>query len=198
HTHRAWSRALPTLWAPLLLSLVTLALALHMPRYRDAGGQAFSIVNRTDLQAVRVGEVEIALDPLAAIEEPDVLESWQEYQRFREVQRHLSELTAEQDRFTLLGREGSVEQVTRAPLSPLSLGISFWVQLLTAVFCASACEIAWRLAQRSPGLLGYRLAGWGVAGAAWGSSLYAARSVAIEPWLLDLSHFVNTLFGGTL
>lgn len=198
HTHRAWSRALPTLWAPLLLSLVTLALALHMPRYRDAGGQAFSIVNRTDLQAVRVGEVEIALDPLAAIEEPDVLESWQEYQRFREVQRHLSELTAEQDRFTLLGREGSVEQVTRAPLSPLSLGISFWVQLLTAVFCASAGEIAWRLAQRSPGLLGYRLAGWGVAGAAWGSSLYAARSVAIEPWLLDLSHFVNTLFGGTL
>lgn len=185
-------------WVPALLSVLTIVLALTNPSFVDAKGSRISLVGMQGLEKVSASSSEVVVDDLAVLEEPDVLESWARYAQFRETQTELFSLASGTERLVLDRAEGRDQIIYRAPVSPLRLGWVFWLQVLTALFCASAAEITWKLAHPSIGLLGYRLSGWGVACAAWASSLYTARSVAIQPVLLDWSHAVNSVLGGPL
>lgn len=198
-SRRRWvARHWGVVWVSLLLSAITVALGLASPHFVDAEGRGVSVVGQSDLRALRVGTREMELDELFVLEEPDVLESWEEYDRFRSLQGRASEALGSEHSLVLVYRDGTSQRLERAPRALFALGGKFWLLIFTALFCAASAEITWKLGRRSAGLVGYRLAGWGVAFAAWASSLYAVRSIAIAPAWLEGSHAVNTVLGGPL
>ncbi len=198
------------IWCACALSLAVVALALTLPRLVDHRGETVSVVANFDFVEIRglaVVDVRssekpvrwrIALDDLARLEEPDVLDEWIAYRNFVQLNNDLEARVSRSSQLELRRTDGSSVSV-RVERGALSLlGWAFWLQIATALFCAVTGELTWRLARPSAGLLGYRLAGWGVAFAAWASSLYATRSIGISAELFESAHAVNTIFGGPL
>ncbi len=198
------------IWCACALSFATVALALTLPRLVDHGGGAVSVVANLDFVEIRgvakgkggsPGESaswRIALDDSARLEEPDVLEEWGSYRNFVQINDELHARVTQSSQLELRRNDGRLVPV-RVERGALGLlGWAFWLQIATALFCAVTGELTWRLARPSAGLLGYRLAGWGVAFAAWASALYTTRSIGISMELLESAHAVNSILGGPL
>lgn len=181
-----------------LLSLVLTGWALTLPRLVTEEGEVWNILEPLPEGAqLRAGEESWAITPLAQLEEPDILNTWQEWEQFKGKQAELLQASRTHTEFTLEIPERTPQTLRLAPPSLSLLPWNFWIQLLTAAFCFLAAELAFRMAPRSLPLWGYRITGLGIASAAWSSSLYATRSLAVSPELLEVTHYINSAFGGT-
>lgn len=178
----------------VVFSLATTATALSFPRLTTTSGEDVTLVGG-DFRAVTSSARRVVVDPHAHIEEPDVLETWAEWGAFVRGQDALDALASDAGPFHLERADGTRFEVVFAPASPTHLPFEFWLQIATAAFCCLAAELTYRLGQPSLPLIGYRVAGWGVAFAAWSSALYTTRSLCLPGVWFEVAHTVNAVAG---
>ncbi|MFM2280334.1 MAG: hypothetical protein RLZZ444_2565 [Pseudomonadota bacterium] len=151
----------------------------------------------------------LLLEPNDLVEEPDLLTSYAEINRFRARQQQIATLLRQPAFLVFSSKDGglSLEVATIAPAQARSfgeLGLRFWVQVASAFGILLVASLLVALRPRDWAALTFSLSGLGAATAALMASIYSTRDLALPGDLfatLSLLNHIGTLtfgIGGAL
>lgn len=136
------------------------------------------------------------------LEEPDVLESYSEYNRFLQRQSELASLYRQADTLWALDGEGDLHRYPLRESSLADLRAGFYIQLLAGFLCVLIPGVIWAFNRKAVETRIYFLMGLGIAIACWSSAVYTSRELAVDGELFRLLSLLNhlgaTAFGGGL
>lgn len=179
--------------------LVIAATAIPAPPFqlRSAGARVLVEPTGEELTAVRrPGGLAFPVEPGDLIEEPDIVETWAELDRFYDRQ---GELWHRLDGPVLeVEVAGAWRPVAVTGRSPTELPLSFYTLLLATLVAWTVGFATYAFSDRGPAARMYAASAVAFSVAVWPAALYMTRPLAIEPelfrWLSTIDHVGGLFF----
>lgn len=141
------------------------------------------------------------LSALALLEEPDVLETYAEYNQFMQLQGDIAKHFAAES-VVLTNIHGEQITFTVQQQSGSNLPFAFYLQMLVGLLCVAVGGSIWAFQRNSAAASVYLLMGVGVALSSWTSAVYTSRELYIDAEIFRglsiVNHLGAVIFGAGL